>query len=189
MIAAHQNCCLLCNLLNVRLCHNRNLTRRALGTRWWGYRNSHNRFCNDLCENDKVMEKETNKTKWLHVRLSQDEYVAIHKRFKGTTCRKLSGYIRKKLLDKHLTTYYRNKSLDDFMTGLMQLKSALNHLGNNFNQAVRRLNMMPVKADASGWIGTYEQDRKQVMEIVEQIDEHLEKFSDEWLRDLKQERP
>lgn len=135
------------------------------------------------------MEKETNKTKWLHVRLSEDEYKGIHKRFRNTTCRKLSEYVRKKLLDKELTTYYRNKSLDDFMTGLMQVKSALNHVGNNLNQAVRRLNMMPIKADASGWISTYERDRKQVIEIVEQIDVHLQKFSGQWLQDLKQERP
>lgn len=91
-----------------------------------------------------MKEKDTNKTRWLHVRLSEDEYAQVQKAFKKTTCRKLSQYTRNKLLDKHLTTYYRNKSLDDFMAEMILLRNDLNAVGNNFNQAVRKLNSMKV---------------------------------------------
>ena len=37
-----------------------------------------------------------------------------------------------------LVATYRNQSLDDFMTEMMQLRSELNSIGNNFNQAVKK---------------------------------------------------
>ena len=68
------------------------------------------------------MKTETNKTRWLHVRLTEDDYKLIFKRFKQTTCRKLSEYVRKKLLDKPLNIVHRNGSLDDFLTELSRVK-------------------------------------------------------------------
>lgn len=85
-----------------------------------------------------MSEQNNNRTKWLHLRLSSDEYAKLHKQFSKTTCRKISDYSRKILLGKPLTTTYRNQSLDDFMAGMMQLRSELNSIGNNYNQAVKK---------------------------------------------------
>jgi hypothetical protein len=146
-------------------------------------------ICNDLCENDKVMEKETNKTKWLHVRLTEDEQQLIRKKFKNTDCRKLSDYIRRKLLDKHLVVSYRNGSLDDFMTGLSQLKTELNHIGNNLNQAVKKLNSMRPSESGQAWITIYENTRQAVADKVAGIDVNLKKITDQWLQNSRQDHP
>ncbi len=84
------------------------------------------------------MEQNTNKTKWLHVRLSEDEYETLLKQFKKTTCRKLSEYTRNKLFEKHLTMYYRNKSLDDVMAELMPIRKSVFAISNNFNQGSQK---------------------------------------------------
>lgn len=81
-----------------------------------------------------MMEKgKTNRTKWVHIRLTADEYRKLQKQFQKTTCRKLSEYIRHCLFDKPVVTTYRNASLDDFMEEMSQLQGELNHIGNNYN--------------------------------------------------------
>lgn len=125
---------------------------------------------------------EQQKTQWLHARLSADEYNLLLKHFKATTCRKLSQYIRAKLFDKNMTTLHRNKSLDDFMTELMLLRTELNKIGNNLNQAVRRLNSMRPDSDFSAWAATYDSTRQAVANQVVQINEQLKKFSETWLQ-------
>ena len=128
------------------------------------------------------MEKETNKTKWLHVRLSEDEYKLIHKQFDSTTCRKMSEYARKKLLEKHLTTYYRNKSLDDLMAELMPVRKSLLALSNNFNQAIRKLNSMQQSDYAQGWIKAYEREVNIALQQVAEVNIHIQKFAGQWLQ-------
>jgi chromatin segregation and condensation protein Rec8/ScpA/Scc1 (kleisin family) len=135
------------------------------------------------------MEKQGNKTKWLHVRLSAEEQELVQKRFKTTTCRKLSEYVRNKLLDKHLTNYYRNKSLDDFMAELILLRTELNHIGNNFNQAVRKLNSMRLQDHPDSWAKMYDKDRIKVIGQVLEIQDHMQKFAEQWLQNSRQDRP
>lgn len=135
------------------------------------------------------MEKETNKTKWLHVRLSEDEYSNISEQFKQTTCRKLSEYIRNKLLQKHITTYYRNKSLDDVMAELIPLRKSLFALSNNFNQAVHKLNAMQPSEYAERWIKSFEQSQINVLQQVEEANNTIKKIAGSWLQNLKQDHP
>ncbi len=125
---------------------------------------------------------EDNKIKWLHVRLSEDEYDKLQKQFKNTTCRKLSEYIRNKIFEKHLTVYYRNKSLDDLMAELMPLRKSLYAVSNNFNQAVRKLNSMRPDDNPVPWLNAWERDRAVIIRQVENIKDHMEKFSEQWLR-------
>ncbi len=136
-----------------------------------------------------MKEKDTNKTKWLHTRLTEDEYNKLQSQFKKTTCRKLSQYIRNKLFDKHLTVLYRNKSLDDFMTELMPLKKSLYALSNNFNQAVRKLNSMKQTDHPENWIISYELTRRNVEKQVDEIKNHIQKIGESWLRSSTQTPP
>ena len=135
------------------------------------------------------MGTENNKTKWLHVRLSEDEYGIVHKQFKNTTCRKLSEYVRNKMLEKHITTYYRNKSLDDFMAELIKLRADLNAVGNNFNQAVRKLNSMSVQDNPNSWALVYELTKNNVVKQVEEVNIHIRKFAEQWLQNSRPDHP
>ena len=100
-----------------------------------------------------MMKKEkTNRSRWVHLRLTPDEYQKLQQRFQKTTCPKLSGYIRHCLFEKQVITNYRNASLDDFMEEISQLKNELNHIGINYNQAVKKLHSLWRIEDFKVWI-------------------------------------
>jgi hypothetical protein len=90
-----------------------------------------------------MMEEENkNRTRWLHLRLTSAEYEILQKQFGKSTCRKLSEYARKNLLQKPVVLKYRNESLDELMSELILLRKDLNGIGNNFNQAVKKLHTL-----------------------------------------------
>ena len=133
--------------------------------------------------NEAVMaNKSTNRSRLVTLRLTPMEYQQLSNRFKGTTCRKLSDYMRKVLLEQKLTMYTRNQSLDDFMTEMILLRSELNAIGNNFNQAVHRLHTLDKIPEFVIWIKANELLKKELLTKVEQIKLRIEKISDKWLQ-------
>jgi hypothetical protein len=116
------------------------------------------------------------------LRLKPEEYQKIHKRFSKSTCRKLSEYARKNLLDEPLIMNYRNQSLDEFMSEMILLRRELNALGNNFNQAVKKLHTLQQIAEFKAWILSYEQEKKILFEKVEEIKMYTQKISEKWLQ-------
>lgn len=129
-----------------------------------------------------MSEPKDNRTKWLHLRLKPDEYNKLHKAFKKTTCRKISDYSRKILLGKPLVATYRNQSLDDFMTEMMQLRAELNSVGNNINQAVKKLHTLQQIPEFRSWIMTYELEKQTLFNKVEEIKNRINKIADQWLQ-------
>ena len=88
-----------------------------------------------------MSETKNNRYKWLHIRLKQDEHTKINNKFSKSTCRKLSEYARRVLLDKVITVNQRNQSLDDFMAEMIKLRIELNAIGKNFNQSVKKITL------------------------------------------------
>jgi hypothetical protein len=129
-----------------------------------------------------MSEQNNNRTKWLHLRLKPDEYTKLQKQFKKTTCRKLSDYARKILLGKPVVATYRNQSLDDFMTEMIHLRSELNSIGNNFNQAVKKLHTLQQISEFRSWIITHELEKKILSNKVAEIKNHINKIADQWLQ-------
>jgi predicted transglutaminase-like cysteine proteinase len=128
------------------------------------------------------MKEDTNKTKWLHLRLSEDERKQLLLQFSKTTCRKLSDYARKILLGKPVVGIHRNQSLDDFMTEMIQLRKELNAVGNNFNQAVKKLHTLDHAGQAEHWVIAYELSKRSVQKSVEHIENVISKIADQWLQ-------
>lgn len=128
------------------------------------------------------MEEQNNRTKWLHLRLTPDEYQKIMKEFNKSTCRKMSDYARKNLLQKPIISTYRNQSLDDFMTEMVRLRGELNAIGNNFNQAVKKLHTMHQITDFKHWLIGYELEKKILFNKVDEIKKHIQKFAESWLQ-------
>lgn len=134
-------------------------------------------------DNDQVMsEPKNNKSRWLHIRLKPEEYHAIHKKFTATTCRKLSEYARRVLLDKVVTVNQRNQSLDDCMTEMMRLRNELNGIGNNFNQLVKKLHTLQQIEEFRTWIVLNENARQMLLKKVEEIKQKINSISDQWLQ-------
>ena len=128
------------------------------------------------------MEKQNNRTKWFHLRLTPDEYQKIMKEFNKSTCRKISDYARKNLLQKPIISTYRNQSLDDFMAEMIRLRGELNAIGHNFNQAVKKLHTLHQINDFKHWLLSYELEKKILFNKLDEIKKHIQKFAESWLQ-------
>ena len=130
-----------------------------------------------------MMEREnSNRTRIVGLRLTPEEYAKIERKWKGSTCRKLSDYIRKHLFDKPINTTYRNQSLDDMTCEMILLYKQLNAIGNNFNQAVKKLHTLDQIPEFKVWIISSELDKKILLNKVEEIKICIQKISEKWLQ-------
>lgn len=129
------------------------------------------------------MENEnSNRTRRVCLRFTVKEYSIIEKKWKASTCRKLSDYIRKHLFNKTVTTNYRNASLDDFMHETIRLRTELNALGNNFNQSVKKLHTLNHIPEFKAWILSAAIEQKELLNKVEEIKKNIQKISEKWLQ-------
>lgn len=130
-----------------------------------------------------MMEAEnSNRTRIIGLRLTPEEYTKIERKWKSSTCRKLSDYIRKHLFDKPIVTTYRNQSLDDFMEETIVLRNQLNAIGTNVNQAVKKLHTLQQIPEFRNWIISYDLDKKILFNKVEEIKKHIQKITNKWLQ-------
>jgi len=129
------------------------------------------------------MEKDSNnRTRWLHVRLTEAEYESLQKAFKKTTTRKLSDYCRRVLSGKPIIESYRNSSLDDLMHEFIKLRKDLNGIANNFNQAVHKLHTLDHSVQFQNWLITYELEKKILISKVDEVRNHIAKMGEKWLQ-------
>lgn len=126
--------------------------------------------------------KNSNRSRIIGLRLTLKEYEQIEKKWKASTCRKLSDYVRRSIFEKPIVTTYRNQSLDDYMAEMMKLRNELNGMGNNFNQAVKKLHTLHQIAEFRSWIITYELEKKILLNKVDEIKNHIQKVAEKWLQ-------
>jgi ribosomal protein L29 len=126
--------------------------------------------------------KTENRKRIVGMRFTTKEYEQIEKKWKASTCRKLSEYLRKIIFNKPVVATYRNKSLDDLMTELIQLKKELNGIGNNFNQAVKKLHTLCQIPEFRQWLEVYEAEKLLLLNKVEEIKNVTGKIGEQWLQ-------
>lgn len=119
----------------------------------------------------------------LTVRFTEKEYQKIEKSFRTTTKRKLSEYIRYVLLDKPVTVYTRDKSIDEMLLIFARLKSELAAIGNNFNQAVKKLHTLDRIPDIKMWSEANEQTQKLFLQKTGEINSKIAQLADQWLQE------
>ena len=124
----------------------------------------------------------SNKTRTIGLRLTPEEYANIERKWKASTCQKLSDYVRRHLFDKSIVTTYRNQSLDDFMEETIVLHNELNSIETNINQAVKKLHTLQQNPEFRNWIISFDLDKKILFNKVEEIKKHIQKISDKWLQ-------
>lgn len=129
-----------------------------------------------------MKEKKLLRTRIIGIRLTPKEYDQIEKKCKESTCRKLSDYVRRILFEKPIVTTYRNQSLDDFMAEAMNLRNELNSIGNNFNQAVKKLHTLHEIAEFKSWVISNELEKKILFNKVDEIKNHIQKIAEKWLQ-------
>ena len=124
----------------------------------------------------------SNRTRIIGLRLTPSEYAKIERKWKASTCRKLSDYVRRSLFDKPIVTTYRDASLDEFMLQMIQLRNELNAIGNNFNQAVKKLHILQQIPEFKSWLIPYELESKILFNKIDEVKKSIQKFAELWLR-------
>jgi len=75
------------------------------------------------------------------------------------------------------------------MAELIKLRADLNAVGNNFNQAVKKLNSMAVQDSPNSWALVYELTKNNVVKQVEEVNIHIRKFAEQWLQNSRPDHP
>jgi hypothetical protein len=128
-----------------------------------------------------MSENETSKKKgWISFRVKPEEYDKIHQHLKNTTHRKLSEYARKVLLNKPVTVKYRNESADALLSAMIKFKNELNSIGNNFNQAVKKLHTLNQISEFKIWLIIHEPDIKTGLQKIEEMKAKLIQIYQQW---------
>src|SRR6185312_8944682 len=92
------------------------------------------------------------KSRKVTIRFKPAEYAKIHQKCSRSTSPQLSHYMRQLLLEKPVVVKYRNESLDQVMEELVVLRKELNNIGNNLNQAVRKLHTLSRIPEFRNWL-------------------------------------
>ncbi len=114
------------------------------------------------------------------IRLKPEEFERLQRHYKSTTCRKLSEYARKILLNKPVVVNYRNQSADEILAEMIQLKAELSALGNNFNQAVKKLHTLDQIPEFRTWVLLNEASKQSFLKKVEEIKLRMNQLYETW---------
>ncbi len=133
------------------------------------------------CENENVM-KETKKvrSKWLTIRLNEDEEKKLNNLYSKTTSNGLSEYARDVLLKQPVNVIYRNQTADEFLAEMILLKNELNAIGKNFNQVVHKLHTLDYVPEIKAWAILNESSKKIFMKKVEEINDKANQIYKQW---------
>ncbi|MVZ67333.1 plasmid mobilization relaxosome protein MobC [Sphingobacterium sp. DK4209] len=129
------------------------------------------------------MDKEKqNRTRIIGIRVTIEEFQQLENSRKRSTSRKLSEYLRSLLLRKPIVKYYRNQSIDESMTLLIQLRNELNAIGVNLNQAVKKLYLFPQQTDLQAWIRNQQLQNRIIADKIQEIKLVIKKMGEVWLQ-------
>lgn len=127
--------------------------------------------------------RNNNRERKVTIRFTDAEYNKVMMAFQATTKRKVSEYIRAVLLDKPVTVYTRNQSIDDLMTELAKLRYEFSAIGNNFNQLVKKLHSLEQTGDIKWLVTLTEKEREKLGEKATEINQKITQISDQWLQE------
>ena len=125
--------------------------------------------------------KKEKRTRKVTVRYTPKEYEKLEKQFQQTTSSQISHFIRQVTLGKPVVIKYRNESLDGFMEEIILLKQELNAIGNNFNQAVKKLHTLSQIPEFRTWLLTNETTKQLLIDKTNLIQQRITQMSDKWL--------
>jgi MobC-like protein len=128
------------------------------------------------------MKDKKKRTRLIGLRLTSEEFDKLEGWRCQSTTSEISEFIRRVLFGKPITMQQRNQSLDDFMAEMIRLRTELSAIGNNFNQAVKRLHQIKEAGEVEAWAERYHRDQEQLLERVGAIKNKINEISDQWLR-------
>lgn len=129
------------------------------------------------------MEKENSKiTRYVGLCFTHEQYDQIHNKLKATTCRTLSEYIRNHLIGKPITINYRDQTLDEYLSQIIQLRAELNLLVISYNESLKMRGSNELIPEYTDWFISSEQQRKSILHKVDEIKNNILKIAEKWLQ-------
>jgi len=128
-----------------------------------------------------VQKEINNRSRKVTIRFKESEYNKLFYGFKTTTKRKFSEYLRDTLLNKKITVFTRNQSLDLLVNELAFLRTELSAIGNNYNQTVRKLNSLDDIPQLKIWIEINQKSAQLLASKTEEIKSKMDQIADQWL--------
>ena len=120
------------------------------------------------------------RSRWLTIRLNEDEEKKLINLYSKTTANGLSEYARDVLLKEPVNIIYRNQAADEFLTEMILLKNELNAIGKNFNQVVHKLHTLDHVREIKAWAILNESSKKIFMKKVGEIKDKLNQIYQQW---------
>ena len=114
----------------------------------------------------------------LNIRLSDQEWDKVHQLSSNTTCRSVSEYARKLLLNKPIKVFYRNQSFDHFETHMTRLLSQLEGHKEAIEQLVKKLSPVQNVTEIRSTLSMILSFQLEYSSTVEAIKMHIEKIAD-----------
>jgi len=128
------------------------------------------------------------RSKFLHIRLKESEFDQVSKQFAESMDQTMSEFVRKKLLDTPIIRKYRNISVDECMTELIQLRNDLIVAGSGIRLLGDQMNDSRSPDQLIEWTVLLKKCEDEFLQIVEQIKEQVNKISDTWLQTSTMEK-
>jgi hypothetical protein len=128
------------------------------------------------------MKRKELRSRRIIVRLTPEEYAGLQEKFRTTTHRVFSGYIRDLIHQRPVTIRYRNQSLDEFIPVALALKNELQTISRNFNQAVKKLNSFQQAGDLKDSFEYFAAEEFALQQKTEEIKNCLIKIYELWLQ-------
>ena len=111
------------------------------------------------------MKKKDNRERILQVRLSQEEFDAIERKFKNSGMKSKSAFVRAMIFEGHIVYFSENE--------LKEIHRLMNNIAGNINQIARR-------ANSTG--NVYANDLADIKEMLNKIWQPLLYFQSQLLR-------
>ncbi len=118
------------------------------------------------------------RSKWLHLRLTEEEYKVLKQAFNKTTEKQLSVYARKVFLGTPVIKGYRNLTLDQLMVEFIKLNKTINGVANNYNQSIHKLHTFDHFPQVRQWLEKDGDKGSELLVCIQEIRLLLKKMAD-----------
>jgi hypothetical protein len=129
----------------------------------------------------KKPEKEV-RQKMIVVRMNKAEFEKLESLQKQSLEKSLSNYLRKVALQKPVIITYRNLSADAFLQEMILLRKELSAIGNNFNQAVKKLHILEKIPEFRTWLLLYDRQKDEIANKLGDIFKKMNTVYEQWLQ-------
>lgn len=117
----------------------------------------------------------------VYFQVDSARYQSLKEKCAQSTCRSLTEYLRKLILQEPVTVNNRNASLEDLITELSLTRRLLAEAVRAFELSALNVSAATSQQQLTSWLKTHESDRAQIVALIDQIYQYCRKTTYLWL--------